>query len=314
VEKTPIIQAAGLSRLYKEVRAVSRLTFSVEQGELFGLVGPDGAGKTTTLRLLAGLLSISEGSATVAGLDLKTESETIKNRIGYMAQDFSLYAELSVVENLRFFADIYDVPVSRLEQRMESLLRFANLTAFKSRRADKLSGGMQKKLALACCLIHEPEILLLDEPTTGVDPISRREFWKILNQLHLGGTTILVSTPYMDEADRCSQIGLMYQGEMILRASPKEIREHIDGDIVVVIPDDWVAAKEIVGNFDGVKEVQTYGEALHLIVDDAGKRVPQLRKRLKKAGVTHNGVRVAPPRMEEAFISMMRRMEEDRVD
>ena len=314
MEETPIIQAEGLSRLYKEVRAVSNLTFSVQPGALFGLVGPDGAGKTTTLRLLAGLLSISEGSASVAGLDLKTESEAVKNRIGYMAQEFSLYAELSVVENLRFFADIYDVPVAQMDKRMARLLRFANLTDFKSRRADKLSGGMQKKLALACCLIHQPDILLLDEPTTGVDPISRREFWKILNQLYLDGTTILVSTPYMDEADRCSQIGLMYQGEMIMHASPREIREYIDGDIVVVIPDDWKAAKVMVEQFEGVKEVQTYGEALHLIVDDARKRVPQLKRRLKKAGVIHDGIRVAPPRMEEAFISLMRRMEEDRVD
>jgi ABC-2 type transport system ATP-binding protein len=311
---TPIIQVEGLTRLFKELRAVSGLSFSLQPGELFGLVGPDGAGKTTTLRLLAGLLTISEGEASVAGLDLKTEAETIKTRIGYMAQDFSLYAELTVVENLRFFADIYDVPVNLLEARMDSLLQFARLTDFKSRRADKLSGGMQKKLALACCLIHQPEILLLDEPTTGVDPISRREFWNILNQLHLQGTTIMVSTPYMDEADRCSKIGLMYQGEMIMHASPREIREQINGEVVIVIPEDWKAASEIIGQIEGVREVQTYGEALHLIVDNAQKRIPQLRRQLRKAGVVHDGLRAAPPRMEEAFISLMNRMEEERVD
>jgi ABC-2 type transport system ATP-binding protein len=313
-EQPPIIQATGLTRLYKEVRAVSGLTFSVQPGELFGLVGPDGAGKTTALRLLAGLLSISDGDASVAGLDLKTNSEAVKNKIGYMAQEFSLYAELTVVENLRFFADIYDVPINQLDSRMESLLQFANLTEFKSRRADKLSGGMQKKLALACCLIHDPEILLLDEPTTGVDPISRREFWTILNELHLKGSTIVVSTPYMDEADRCSQIGLMYQSEMIMHASPKEIREQIHGEVVVILPEDWKAAAELVGSLEGVKEVQTYGEAIHLIVDHAEKRIPQLRKALKKAGVIHNGLRAAPPRMEEAFISLIGRMEEARVD
>jgi ABC-2 type transport system ATP-binding protein len=313
-EQPPIILANGLTRLYKEVRAVSGFTFSVQSGELFGLVGPDGAGKTTTLRLFAGLLSISEGSASVAGLDLKTDSEAVKNKIGYMAQEFSLYAELTVVENLRFFADIYDVPVDQLGSRMESLLQFANLTEFKSRRADKLSGGMQKKLALACCLIHEPEILLLDEPTTGVDPISRREFWNILNELHLKGTTILVSTPYMDEADRCSQIGLMYQGQMIMHASPKEIREQIHGEVVIILPEDWKAAAALVGDLEGVREVQTYGEAIHLIVDDAEKRIPQLRKELKKAGVVQNGLRAAPPRMEEAFISLIGRMEDARVD
>jgi ABC-2 type transport system ATP-binding protein len=308
-----IIQVSGLTRLFKEEHAVAGLNFSVQSGELFGLVGPDGAGKTTTLRLLAGLLAISEGAASVAGMDLKTEAEAIKSRIGYMAQEFSLYAELSVVENLRFFADIYDVPYSELDARTERLLAFANLLDFKNRRADKLSGGMQKKLALACCLIHEPEILLLDEPTTGVDPISRREFWNILNELHLAGTTIVVSTPYMDEADRCSQIGLMYEGEMIVHASPLEIRRMVDGDVVVLLPGDWKAAKDLVQGYDGVLEVQTYGEALHIIVDDAKKRVPQLQKNLRKAKVTHNGIRVAPPRMEEAFISLMRRMEDDRV-
>jgi ABC-2 type transport system ATP-binding protein len=308
-----IIQVSGLTRLYKEEHAVSGLSFSVQSGELFGLVGPDGAGKTTTLRLLAGLLAISEGEASVAGMDLKTEAEAIKARIGYMAQEFSLYAELSVVENLRFFADIYDVPYSELDARTERLLSFANLLEFKNRRADKLSGGMQKKLALACSLIHEPEILLLDEPTTGVDPISRREFWNILNELHLAGTTIVVSTPYMDEADRCSQIGLMYEGEMIEHASPLEIRQMVDGDVVILLPEDWKTAKDLVQGYDGVLEVQTYGEAIHIIVDDAKKRVPQLQKNLRKAKVIHNGVRVAPPRMEEAFISLMRRMEDDRV-
>lgn len=308
-----IIEVSSLTRLFKEVRAVSGLSFSVQKGALFGLVGPDGAGKTTTLRLLAGLLSISEGEALVAGMNLKTDSEAVKAKIGYMAQEFSLYAELSVVENLRFFADIYDVPYSELDERMERLLTFANLMEFKTRRADKLSGGMQKKLALACCLIHEPDILLLDEPTTGVDPISRREFWNILNELHLAGTTIVVSTPYMDEADRCSEIGLMYQGEMIVHASPQEIRQMVDGDVVVLLPDDWKATKDLVKDYEGVLEVQTYGEAIHIIVDDADKRIPQIKKKLQKAKVIHDGIRAAPPRMEEAFISLMRRMEEDRV-
>ncbi len=169
--------------------------------------GPDGAGKTTTLRLLAGLLDISGGSASVAGFDLQRQAEAIKPHVGYMAQQFSMYAELSVLENLRFFAEIFDVRRADLAARTERLLSFAGLSEFKDRRAGNLSGGMQKKLALACTLIHQPEILLLDEPTTGVDPISRREFWDILTELHLDGTTILVSTPYMDEAERCSQVG-----------------------------------------------------------------------------------------------------------
>ena len=191
---TPVIETQDLTRDFKTTRAVDALTLSIAPGELFGLVGPDGAGKTTTLRLLAGLLSITDGSGAILGLDLKRQTEAIKPHVGYMAQQFSLYAELSVLENLRFFADLFDVPPRDLAERTGRLLDFANLTEFKDRRAAHLSGGMQKKLALACTLVHQPEILLLDEPTTGVDPVSRREFWNILTDLHLSGTTILVST------------------------------------------------------------------------------------------------------------------------
>jgi ABC-2 type transport system ATP-binding protein len=180
----PIILTQSLTRDFKKTRAVDSLDLSIQPGELFGLVGPDGAGKTTTIRLLAGLLDISSGSAKVAGYDLARQTEAIKSKIGYMAQQFSLYSELTVVENLLFFSDLYDVERAELQERMERLLGFAGLTEFKDRRADHLSGGMQKKLALACTLIHQPEILLLDEPTTGVDPISRREFWNILTDLH----------------------------------------------------------------------------------------------------------------------------------
>ncbi len=207
-EESAIIRTQGLTRDFKKTRAVDGLDLAILPGELFGLVGPDGAGKTTTLRLLAGLLDISAGEATVMGHDLKTHAEAIKPQLGYMAQQFSLYAELSVLENLRFFAELFNVSSKDLKERTSGLLEFAGLTDFKNRRADRLSGGMQKKLALACTLVHQPEILLLDEPTTGVDPVSRREFWNILTELHMQGTTILVSTPYMDEADRCSRVGL----------------------------------------------------------------------------------------------------------
>ncbi len=210
---TSIIETDRLTRDFKSVRAVNELTLAIASGELFGLVGPDGAGKTTTLRLLAGLLDITEGEATILGFDLKSKAEDIKPHVGYMAQQFSLYGELSVVENLQFFAELFDVTSKDQRERTERLLSFAGLTEFRDRRAANLSGGMQKKLALACTLIHEPEILLLDEPTTGVDPVSRREFWNILTELHLQGTTIIVSTPYMDEADRCSRVGLMYAGQ-----------------------------------------------------------------------------------------------------
>jgi ABC-2 type transport system ATP-binding protein len=308
-ENTPIIQTQDLTRDFKETRAVDSLDLSIQPGELFGLVGPDGAGKTTTLRLLAGLLNITEGSATIAGHDLTSESEAIKAKIGYMAQEFSLYAELSVVENLRFFSELFDVDVDKLEARTERLLLFAGLTEFKDRRAVNLSGGMQKKLALACTLIHEPPILLLDEPTTGVDPVSRREFWDILTELYLGGTTIVVSTPYMDEADRCSKVGLMYEGRMVICDTPQRIRAQIQGDLVELRPNDWQAAHDLVEKLPGVLEVQTYGDLLHLIVDSAEQRIPEIKAFLEKENMGYRGIRTAPARMEEAFISLIRQME-----
>jgi ABC-2 type transport system ATP-binding protein len=230
-----------------------------------------------------------------------------------MAQQFSLYGELSVQENLVFFSDLYDVDQAVLQERMEFLLTFAGLTEFKDRRAAHLSGGMQKKLALACTLIHQPEILLLDEPTTGVDPISRREFWDILTELHLDGTTILVSTPYMDEADRCSRVGLMYAGQFVVCAPPLEIRSQIPGELIELRPDDWRLAHDILINLPGVLEVQTYGELLHLMVDSADQRLPQIEKCLQDNGLTYRGVRRAPPRMEEAFISLIKQIDKQPV-
>lgn len=305
----PVIETHGLCRDFKTLRAVDSLDLVVQPGELFGLVGPDGAGKTTVLRLLAGLLSISQGDALILGYDLKRRAESIKAHIGYMAQQFSLYAELSVLENLNFFAELFSVPRDVRKQRSGRLLEFAGLVDFKHRRAAHLSGGMQKKLALACTLIHQPEILLLDEPTTGVDPISRREFWNILNDLHLEGTTVLVSTPYMDEADRCSRVGLMYAGKMVICDSPRNIRSQIGGDVIELLPEDWRQASEFLKTHEGVREIQTYGETLHILVDSASRRQPQIERALKKAGLPYRGIRLAPARMEQAFLSLIRGLE-----
>jgi ABC-2 type transport system ATP-binding protein len=306
---TPIIATNDLTRDFKQTRAVNSLDLEVHHGELFGLVGPDGAGKTTVLRLLAGLLYITEGSATVTGFDLKTESESIKARVGYMAQEFNLYGELTVAENLRFFSELYDVEPNVIHERTERLLDFAGLKEFTSRRAAHLSGGMKKKLALACTLIHEPPLLLLDEPTTGVDPISRREFWDILTELYLGGTTIVVSTPYMDEADRCSRVGLMYEGAMIVCDTPQNIRSQIQGDLIELKSADWRRAKEILQKLPGVLEIQTYGESLHILVDSEEKRLASLEKTLAENNVTYRGLRRAPIRMEEAFLSLITHMD-----
>jgi len=309
---SPIIAAQNLSRDFKSTRAVNALDLDIYPGVLFGLVGPDGAGKTTTLRLLAGLLNITEGSATVAGFDLGSQAEAIKPHIGYMAQQFSLYAELSVLENLQFFSDIYDVPSKELKERTERLLAFAGLSEFKERRAGHLSGGMQKKLALACTLIHQPDILLLDEPTTGVDPISRREFWNILTELHLQGTTIIVSTPYMDEADRCSLVGLMYEGKMMVIDTPTAIRSQIEGDLIQIYPEDWQTAHDLIIKLPGVNEVQTYGEALHILVDSGKKRLAEIEQAIKKNEIEYTNARIAPARMEEAFISLISRMDQEK--
>jgi ABC-2 type transport system ATP-binding protein len=310
-EIPPIIETHALTRDFKKTRAVDSLDLSIQPGELFGLVGPDGAGKTTTLRLLAGLLDITSGTAQVAGYDLARQAEAIKHKIGYMAQQFSLYGELSVVENLSFFSELFDVPVSDLRERTKRLLTFAGLTEFKDRRAVHLSGGMQKKLALACTLIHQPEILLLDEPTTGVDPVSRREFWDILTDLYLEGTTIIVSTPYMDEADRCSRVGLMYAGRMVVCAEPQQIRAQIEGDLIELRPDDWQTALALVETLPGVLEVQTYGDLLHVFVDSAESRLPEIEAALMERGIAHRGARHATARMEEAFISLIKRLEEE---
>jgi len=310
-DEQAVIETEKLTRDFDDTRAVDGLTLSIETGTLFGLVGPDGAGKTTTLRLLAGLLDITAGSAAVAGFDLARDPEAVKARIGYMAQRFSLYGELTVTENLSFFADLYDVPRSELAERRERLLDFAGLSPFRTRPAEKLSGGMKKKLALACTLIHEPPILLLDEPTTGVDPVSRREFWDILTELYLEGTTIVVSTPYMDEADRCSRVGLMYEGRMIVSDTPQRIRDSVEGDLIEVQTDDWEAARDAAVDFPGVLEVQTYGETLHLLVDSAEERLSQVRDRLEDEGIPHRSLRRSAPRMEEAFISLVRELERD---
>lgn len=306
-----IIQTQGLTRNFKQVRAVDSLDLAIDRGELFGLIGPDGAGKTTTLRLLAGLLTPTEGTAVVAGHDLTKEAEAIKPKIGYMAQRFSLYGEMTVIENLHFFAEIYNVPPAEIEPRTERLLGFAGLTEFTDRRAANLSGGMQKKLALACTLIHEPEILLLDEPTMGVDPVSRREFWHILTDLHARGTTIIVTTPYMDEADRCSRIGFMYAGKLIVNAPPAEIRGQLGSEIIELVPEDWRAARAVLADFPGLVELQTYGEMLHLLVDSAERRLPEVTAVLDAAQLSYRSVRVVPPRMEQAFMSLIQSMNHD---
>ena len=318
-----VIVTEKLTRRFKDVVAVDGLDLKVRAGEIFGLVGPDGAGKTTTMRMLCAIMDPTAGSARVAGLDTRAQAEQIKARIGYMAQRFNLYGDLTVDENLNFFADVFQVRGRERRERKERLLHFARLTRFRKRRAAHLSGGMQKKLALACTLIHEPQVIFLDEPTTGVDPVSRREFWDILSELHLQGITIFVTTPYMDEAERCSRVGLMYQGRMIVCDTPGQVKRMVEGELVELRPVDAAAAgqgamdgapgrslrraQQLLAPVDGVLEVQTYGDLLHIFVDDAGARQAALVAALAAEGLAAADVRLTRPRMEEAFISLVRR-------
>lgn len=305
-EFQPVITTTDLSRHFNHTIALNGLSLEIRKGEIFGLVGPDGAGKTTTLRILAGIMDPSAGEVSVLGFDTRIDPESIKQHIGYMAQSFSLYGDLSVEENLNFFADVYGVTGEERTERIERLLEFAQLTRFRKRRAGKLSGGMQKKLGLACTLIHEPEILLLDEPTLGVDPVSRREFWDILTGLHIDGVTIIVTTPYMDEAERCSRIGLIYEGQIIETATPAEIKQLIPGEILQVQVDNRKKALQVLKTQPNIYEIQTYGTLLHVFVDNAEKQIAPITALLENEGITVAFIRRVEPRVEEAFISLIR--------
>jgi len=302
-----IIDTDNLTKRFRQTVAVDGLSLRVQRGEIFGLVGPDGAGKTTAIRMLCAVMDPTSGRARVAGLDTVADAERIKRRIGYMAQKFNLYGDLSAEENLDFFADIFQVPARARRERKERLLQFARLAEFRRRRAAHLSGGMQKKLALACTLIHQPEIIFLDEPTTGVDPVSRREFWDILTELHLQGITIFVSTPYMDEAERCSRVGLIYQGRIVVCDTPEQIKSLVAGELLEIRTSDLRRAETVVQSLDGVLEVQTYGDLIHAFVDSAQAREAAIKASLAGAGIDVAGVRLIRPRMEEAFISLVKR-------
>ena len=302
-----VIVTDNLTRRFKNATAVDGLNLQIRRGEVFGLVGPDGAGKTTTIRMLCAIMDPTEGTARVMGFETVREAEQIKRRMGYMAQRFNLYGDLSVTENLDFFADVFQVRGQERRERKQRLLEFARLTEFRDRRAAHLSGGMQKKLALACTLIHQPEIIFLDEPTTGVDPVSRREFWDILTELHLQGITIFVSTPYMDEAERCSRVGLMYRGRIVVCDVPERIKGLVGGELLELRPLNLRNAQKTVTELEGVLEVQTYGDLLHVFVDDAVEREAEILAALNEASIEVIDLRQIQPRMEEAFISLVRR-------
>jgi ABC-2 type transport system ATP-binding protein len=300
---TKTFQTAGGGRL----AAVNGIDLKVCRGETYGLIGPDGGGKTTTLRVLLGLLKRTAGESRLLGFDPMRDPYAIRERVGYIPQQFALPSDLTVTENMLFFASVQGVSGPDRRRRIPALLEFAGLTRFSDRLAGKLSGGMKKKLALACSLIHEPQVLLLDEPTLGVDPVSRREFWHLLADLRTKqGLTVLVCTPYMDEAERCDRIGLIFQGELMADDVPAAIKKQVPGRLIELIPSDLRRAVTPASGVDGVLEVQTYGPMLHIFVDDPA-RTAQIEVALRGEGITCQGVREIEPRMEDVFISLVRR-------
>ena len=300
------ITTQHLHRRFHKTIAVKDLTFSIRQGDVFGLIGPDGAGKTTTLRMLAGVLKPTSGQAHVLGEDVVRNPEALRDKVGYMPQHFSLYGDLSVLENLQFFAEIYSTPRAERADRIARLLRFAQLEQFADRPAAKLSGGMKKKLGLACALIHNPRLLLLDEPTNGVDPVSRHEFWDILSELHLQEVTILITTPYMDEAERCNQVGLMFRGELIEQGEPEALRQLAPGEMLALYTPELARTEAILPELPGYITHQVYGDRLHIFVADAAATKPRLAAFLQARGIPVQALYVDEPRLEEAFIHLIR--------
>jgi ABC-2 type transport system ATP-binding protein len=300
-----IIKIEQLYKSYGDIRAVNGINLNVNGGEMFGLVGPDGAGKTTTIRILCGLLKADSGSVEVLASELKKKKREIQNQIGYLSQKFSLYGDLSVDENIEFFADIHNVKDFR--NRRDELLEFTRLTPFRDRLAEKLSGGMKQKLALACSLIHKPKIIILDEPTTGVDPVSRRDFWKILSDLQKEGITILMTTPYLDEAERCNFVALMNKGKIIAADTPQNIKSSIHKEIIEIICND-IKKAYLVLKEKYYTDVQIFGDRINLVVDDAEQAIDGLKSTFKKNNIQLISHRIITPSLENVFIHLVKKV------
>lgn len=306
-DQQPIIEARNLTRRFGSLIAVDRLNLEVARGEIFGLVGPDGAGKTTTLRLLCGLLRPSEGQVWIAGYELLGQPDAVKEHIGYMPQRFGLYDDLTVDENMRFYADLFGLPSNERETFARQLLKMTRMEPFRRRRAAHLSGGMKQKLALMCTLLHRPTILLLDEPTSGVDPVSRRDFWVILYELVKEGLTVLVTTSYLDEAERCNRIGLIYQGRLIYCASPERLKQAVSELCYEVSGPDQRAAREVLQSCDGVLSVEPAGAVLHLFLSPARTSVAILEQQLSRHGLGLFQFKPLVPSLEDVFIALVRK-------
>ena len=303
--QSPIIQVDGLIKRFAEFTAVDRLSFSVNRGEIFGLVGPDGAGKTATMRMLAGVMRPNGGAIVIDGVDAVADPEEAKQHVSYMPQRFGLYEDLTVDENIRFYADLFEVPPALRRERASRLLAASGMSNFGGFRAGQLSGGMKQKLGVACALVHTPKILLLDEPTTGVDPVSRRDFWRILYGLREDGVTIVISTAYLDEAERCNRLTLLHSGRALYCDTPAELKKHMPGALIAISSTDGRAVRGAISKRPGVSQVLLVGDGVHAVVDNADLRIPQLREALDLAGVPVAGIAVASPSIEDAFVALL---------
>lgn len=306
---SPLIDIQSISKHYpsqkRGVNAIDHINLQLHKGEMVGLVGPDGAGKTTILRILATTLAPTHGSIIVNGLDLQKQKNQFRRQIGYMPQNFSLYPDLTVRENMIFFADINEVPHRQREQRMQEMLAFTRLEDFQSRKAQNLSGGMKKKLALACSLMHNPEILILDEPSTGVDPVSRRELWLMLSRVVQQGVSILVSTPYMDEAERCNRVSILYQGQVLETGRPKELEARLPFDVIEYKATPRKSMYRTVDGLPGMINYRPIGDRLRLSVENARKSILLLKWRLTKEGIKSQILREVSHTMEDVFMNLI---------
>ena len=296
------IKVNGIVKDYGEVKALKGISFDVKQAEMFGLVGPDGAGKTTTIRVLCGLLLPTAGSAELFGFDLVKDKIKIQKQIGYLSQKFSLYGDLTIDENIEFFADLHGV--RDFQNRRNELLEFTRLTPFRNRLADNLSGGMKQKLALACTLIHKPKIIFLDEPTTGVDPVSRRDFWKILSNLQKDGVTIFMSTPYLDEAERCNRVALLNDGQVLSFDTPQNIKASIKKMIVEVVCSPIIQAYNVIKEKSSF-EVQMFGDRLNVAMENYDKDLATIEKLFSENGIQLIDSRTIPTSLENVFIHLI---------
>ena len=299
------IEVRNLTKRFGCVAAVGGLNLDCAKGEVFGFVGPDGSGKTTIMRLLAAVMTPDEGSIAIDGVDVVADPESARSHISYMPQRFGLYEDLTVDENINFFADLFGIARGVRDERAARLLAASGMTPFRDRHAGQLSGGMKQKLGLACSLIHTPKVLLLDEPTAGVDPVSRRDFWRILYGLRGEGVAIVIATSYLDEAERCTRLGLLKQGRMAYCDTPAALKALMPGEIVAITARRAREARELVAGLDGVKGAILMGDSMHAVVDDAGLRSGEIRAALDRAGVAVDDMERIAPSIEDLFVALL---------